>query len=353
LGFSRWQRHRRLVAGGGVILLFVLSALLADFLAPYPPEAQDREHFHAPPTPLHFTDQSGARRWRPIVHPTQLADRLEMNYVEDRTQAYPVRFFVAGEPYLLLGLIPCRLRLFGVDEPARLFLLGSDSLGRDVFSRVLYGARISLAIAAASLCLAFPLALVIGSLAGYYGGAVDFVCMRIVELFLALPAFYLIIALRSALPLNLTSSHVVLAIVVMLGFFGWASLARLVRGAVLSLREREFVLAAVALGASDLRIIARHIAPQFAGIVFVQAALAAPGYMLAEVTLSYLGLGIHEPTASWGGMLSGQGVQSMVTFWWTLAPGAAILVVSLGFHLLAEGLREIVDPRFRSADWAN
>lgn len=344
----------RLFAGIAVLSVFIIGALFADFLAPYDPAAQDRERFHAPPTGIHFVDERGEWRWRPVVYRSELVDGARRIYREDRARAFPLEFFVAGEPYRFLGLLECRVRLFGVEAPARIFLLGSDGLGRDVFSRLLHGARVSLSIAAASLLISFPLALVVGSLAGYYSGPVDFLLMRLVELFLALPAFYLIIALRSALPLDLAPGWGVVAIIAVITLFGWASLARVVRGIVLSLRERDYIVAAHSIGATDARIIGRHILPQLSGLVLVQAALAAPGYILAEVTLSYLGLGIQEPVPSWGNMLSAGGsVTALVGHWWLLAPGAALLCVSLGFQLLAEGLRSRLDPRARAIGWVN
>lgn len=322
----------------------IVCATLADFLAPYDPAEQHRELYFAPPAKLHIAAAEG--RWRPFVYALQLADRERMQYAEDSARAYPLRFFVRGAPYRLFGFIPCRIHLFGVDEPARIFVLGSDGLGRDVFSRIVHGARLSLTIAGVALLISIPLALLIGCLSGFYGGWFDFACMRVMELFLALPALYLIIALRSALPLGLAPEKVFLAMVAVIALFGWANLARIVRGAALSLREREFVQAAVALGASDARIIFRHLLPNLTGLILTQAALAAPGYILAEVTLSYLGLGVPEPLPSWGSMLASVGgVEQLGTFWWNLAPGAAIFLTSLAFYLLAEGLRERSDPR--------
>ncbi|MCW5968807.1 MAG: ABC transporter permease [Blastocatellales bacterium] len=345
---------RRLRFGVFVLGAFALAALAADFLAPYDPAMQDREHFHAPPATLYWMDQKGGWSWRPYIYRSRLEDRIEMIYREDRTQAFSLKFFVAREEYRLLGVLPCRVKLFGVDAPARIFLFGSDGLGRDVLSRLLYGARVSLSIAAAALLISFPLAIGIGSLAGYYGGAVDFVCMRAVELFLALPAFYLIIALSSALPRDVAPEARAASIMAMIALFGWASLARIVRGMVLGLRERDFVASARAAGCTDWRILRRHVWPQIAGLMLVQAALAAPGFMLAEVTLSYLGLGVQEPLPSWGGMLAtGQNVLALTGFWWTLAPGAAILFVCFGFHMLADGLREALDPRAASLDWGD
>ncbi|MEP7269930.1 MAG: ABC transporter permease [Acidobacteriota bacterium] len=337
--------NRKLKAGIAVALLVLVLAILADFIAPYSIDDQDRDHFLAPPTRPHFVAEDGA--WHsPFVYGSTLSDPTQMIYVEERSIRQPVRFFVEGERYRLFGVFPSTLHLFGVDAPGRIFLLGSDGLGRDVFSRLLVGTRLSLFIAVAALIISIPMALALGCLAGYFGGKTDFVCMRLIELFLALPALYLVIALRSALPLNIPAEHVALALVFVLSLFGWAGLARIVRGMVLSLRQRDYIVAAVAMGASDWRIVRRHLLPQLIGFILIQAAISAPGFMLAEVTLSYLGLGIQEPAASWGSMLSAaHNVEQMLSFWWNLAPAAAILVVSLTCQLLAEGLRQWSDPR--------
>ena len=319
----RWKLNRRLQWGAALLAFLITGAVLSDFFAPYGYAEVDKERNNAPPSRLHWVDAQGGWHWRPHIYEIHLADRVQMIYSEDQSQSYSIRFFVKGETYHLFGLFPCRVRLFGVEAPGKIFILGTDGLGRDVFSRLLAGARLSLAVAGAALLVSLPFALLIGSLAGYYGGKVDFIIMRLVELFMALPSLYLVIAL-----------------------FGWAGLARMVRGMVVSLRQREFVVAAAALGASDWRIIGRHILPQLIGLALIQAAVAAPGYILAEVTLSYLGLGVQEPMASWGTMLAAaQSVQTLISFWWNLAPVGAILLASLAFHLVAEGLRDVADPR--------
>lgn len=343
---TRFRTNRQVKLGLLLIIFLVAATALSDFLSPYPPSDQDREHFFARPTRLHFVRSDGTWSLRPVVYSTRLTDRAQMRYEEDRSQSFPVRLFVRSGEYRLLGFVPCGVRLFGVDEPAKVFLLGTDGLGRDVFSRLAAGARLSLLVAGGALVLAFPLAVFIGCLSGFYGGWIDFLSMRLVEVFLALPALYLVIALRSALPLSMPAEQVSVALVALLALFGWASLARIVRGMVLSLRNREFVVAARSLGASDWRIITRHLLPQLAGFVLVQAAISAPAFMLAEVTLSYLGLGIQEPSASWGSMLaSSRDIQTLVSYWWNLAPAVAILFVSLTCQILAEGFRKWADPR--------
>jgi peptide/nickel transport system permease protein len=310
----------RLAFGGGVIALLVFCAIFAEFLSPYPPLVQHRDFPLARPTGLRGTDLNGG--------------------------AHPVRFLVDGEQYLFFGYFPCRTHLFAAQEPGRIFLLGTDALGRDVLSRLLYGARLSLTIAVVALLISIPLALFIGSAAGYYGGATDFLLMRLIELFLALPGIYLVIALRSILPLTLPPEMVFWAMVSVVALFGWAYLARIVRGKTLELREREFITSARASGAGDWRIFFRHLLPNLSGLVLVQAALAVPGYLLAEVTLSYLGLGVPEPLPSWGNMLSATpNIQTLATYWWNLTPLVAVFATSLSFHMLAEGLRLRFDAR--------
>ncbi len=348
--YARPRRDRRIVAGMILLILLSLSAVFAGFIAPYSPTIQKREFFFAPPTTWHFFDGNGTFHPLPFVYRYKLLDLERLLYGEDTTKPYPIHLFLRGEKYLLFGFIPCEIHLLGAEEPGLLFLFGSDSLGRDVFSRLVYGSRVSLSIAAVALLISFPLGLFIGSLSGFYGGVVDFVLMRVVEVFLALPALYLVIALRSTLPLSVPPDKVFLCMVAVIALFGWAELARISRGMVLSLRQRGFVTAAVVLGASDTRIIVRHLVPHLSGFVLVQAALSVPSYILAEVTLSYLGLGIQEPLPSWGNMLAlaTQDLQLLTTFWWNLAPGIAVFMAVMAFNFLAEGLRDLLDPKMRT-----
>ena len=333
-----------------LLVLLVASAACADFLAPYPPDDQQRDYPFAPPSQIHFKDAQGHWQWPPRVFPLKPIDEQSRLYTQDPSQSFPLKFWSRGASYRWLGIFPTDVHLLSVDDPARLFVLGSDGLGRDVWARVLYGARLSLLIAAAALLLVLPLALIVGGVAGFYGGWADFLLMRLAELFLALPALYLVIALRSALPLSLEPEQVFGALVLVIGLLGWAHLARLARALVLSLRRREFVAAALAMGATDGWVMRRHILPQLAGFTLTQAALAAPGYILAEVTLSYLGLGVPEPLPSWGNMLAGaQNVQTLSNYWWNLAPAVAVFLTSLTFYLLAEGLKDLFDPRAAEA----
>jgi peptide/nickel transport system permease protein len=275
------------------------AVLLAGFLAPYPFAEQHREFPYAPPTRIHF-------RPRPFAG------------------SYPVQFFVRG-------------RLFGVQEPGVLFLLGTDGYGRDVFSRLLYGGQVSLVTGLAAAFLSLALGWIAGTVSGFYGGWPDRVLMRSGELFLALPWLYLLLAMRALLPLHITTVQAFLLLIAVIGAIGWVRPARLVRGVVLSGKERPFVLAARGFGASDVYLMRRHILPLTAGVILTQATVLIPQYILAEVTLSFLGLGVGEPVPSWGNMLvEAKQYYTLVSHPWMLAPGLAAIPVLLAYLVLAD-----------------
>ena len=311
-----------------------LAALAAPFLSPYDPTEQNRTLPYAPPTRVHVIDGDGRLHWRPFVY--RMARRGDgEGYEEDRRRSYPVLFLARDVDFAGAA----RVHLFGVEEPARIFLLGSDGFGRDQLSRLLHGARISLFAGLMATALSLGLGWLLGITAGYYGRWVDSILMRSAELFLALPWLYLLFAVRAVLPLRVSSAQAFLLLVLLIGLVDWARPARLFRGLVLSARERSYVLAARGFGASDLYLIRRHIAPQTRGLLLTQAALVAPQYVLAEVTLSFLGLGVSEPTPSWGNMLAAlQQYHVLVSYWWMWVPGLALLAVSLAYYALSEAL---------------
>jgi peptide/nickel transport system permease protein len=344
-----WRQFRKSplgVAGGALLLLFYAIALFAPFLAPYAQDTMDRERFYHPPQRIHVLDAAGRFR-APFVYATTPAEASGFAFREDPAHIQPLRFFVRGEPYRLFGFLPANLHLFGLDPPAHVFLLGADPFGRDVLSRLLFGAQISLTVGLVGIAISFTLGLLLGGISGYFGGWVDNVVMRGTELLLSIPGLYLIIALRAVFPVNLPSQQVYLAIVAILAFIGWAGLARVIRGMVLSLRRQEFVAAAEALGVPRLRIIARHILPNTMSFVIVAATLSIPGYILGEVFLSFLGVGVQEPAASWGNMLNqARTLRVLTSFPWLLwAPGTAIFLTVMAFNFFGDGLRDALDPR--------
>lgn len=406
---------RRPVGLGALLVLGLLyfAAIFAGFLAPYAMNEQSLTQTYHPPTKVFWQD-GGLR-----VQAYQLADPSTAEYQPVSGQSYPLRFFVKGFEYKLLGILPMRTHLFGIDaqtsdsdaqtvdadaqatdtdaltlnagtqpqaaaqvadadlqaadaaeptdavEPTgaaaqidnmpapvqpRIYLLGSDSTGRDVFSRLLYGSRVSLTIGIIGISITMLLGFLVGGLSGYFGGRFDFFAMRGVEFLMAIPGLYLLLALRSALApyfVELGSDKMFLLIIVILSLVGWAGAARILRGLSLALSRQQFVLAAESMGQSPLKILFRHILPNLSSYLLVAATLSIPGYILGEAALSFLGLGIQEPATSWGLMLSqAQDIKVFyLNFWWLLSPGAAILVTVMAFNILGDNLREIISPK--------
>ncbi|MEX2542601.1 MAG: ABC transporter permease [Trueperaceae bacterium] len=366
--WEQFRKHKAALIGGGVLVVMYLLAIFAGFIAPYGINEYRRSPvtaFH-PPSTIYWTDPDTGRLTRPYIYLT-VSERHPVTrqrvYVEDTDQRFPIQFLVRRPQasYKILGLFESDLHLFGVEEPARLFLWGANSLGKDVFSRVLYGGQVSLTIGLLAVWVSLLLGLLLGGLAGYYGGWVDDFIMRLVEVFAAIPDLFLLVVLASllrdprnplaqAFGLQMTSAQTFLMIVVVLGFVGWGSLARVIRGLVLSIREMDYASAAKALGASETRILWRHLLPATASYVIVSLTLSIPGFILAEVGLSFLGLGPSEvDTASWGLMLrdaTARGI-SIQFVPWLLIPGIPIFLAVLTWNLLGDGLRDAFDPKKR------
>ncbi|MFZ0635371.1 MAG: ABC transporter permease [Candidatus Acidiferrales bacterium] len=337
-------RRRKLI--GWLVFLGVLhlAVICAGFISPYAPTDQDREHPYVPPMKIHFVDAQGTIHARPFVYDIRFrASSFDANpYEEDTARTVPLRFFTRGAQYRFFGVVPSHWHLFGAAAGgSRVYLLGSDGYGRDLLSRILYGAQISLLAGALAAALALSIGLGIGAAAGYYGGWRDEVLMRLAELFLALPWLYLLFALRAFLPLTVSPLQAFLLVVVVIGAVGWARPARLVRGLALSARERDFVRASRGFGATDAHILRRHILPQTSSVVLTQAAILVPQYVLAEVTLSFLGLGVPEPVPSWGNLLANlQQYSVLVSYWWMYLPALAMVPFFLGYLALANSLQE-------------
>jgi peptide/nickel transport system permease protein len=312
-----------------------LAILFAGFIAPYDPTAQNRELSYAPPSRIHFVDSFGFHL-RPFIY----AAVVDLDsYREDLSRKFPVRLLVRGDPYIALGIFKSNLHLFGADHPARFLLFGADGYGRDEFSRLLYGGQLSLAAGLLATLIALATATIIGTVSGYYGKWIDESLMGSAELFLSLPWFYFLVGVRAFLPLHLSPTGTFLLLISVIGTIGWARPARLVRGVVLSARNRNYVLAARGFGGSDFYLLQRHVLPETFGVLLTQAALLVPQYVAAEATLSFFGLGISEPSPSWGNMLSTlQQYNVLVSYLWLLAPACALVVTSVMYWLLADAI---------------
>jgi peptide/nickel transport system permease protein len=334
---------RKLGVAASLLALIHLIAIFAGFLAPYNYDTQHRDQPYAPPSRVLWHDRDSRFSLRPYIYKVGNAEGGE--YQEDRSEKVPIHFFVKGDEYRLLGLIRCHRHFFGVAAPANLFLLGSDGFGRDQFSRLLYGGQVSLFSGLIAALLALAVGLIIGGVSGFYGGIIDDLIMAFAELSIVLPWLYLLIAVRAFLPLQINPATAFLLVIAVIGIVGWGRPARLVRGLVMSAKERNFVLAAQGFGASDLYLLRRHILPQVFGVVFTQAALLVPQFILAEVTLSFLGLGVGEPFPSWGNMLAGaQQYHVLTTYWWMLIPAALPIPLFAVYHTLADALDERLRP---------
>ena len=338
-GFTRRRTDRVAFFGWLVIGLFVLCAVFAGFLAPYDHSAQSRFEPSAPTTTVHFSGLT------PIIHSRRVEDPLRRTYTEDTSVAFPVGFFVRGYSYKLLGIGETDVHLFGVRSTSsiapRINLLGTDQLGRDRFSRLLYALRFSLIVALIGVFVACLVGISIGGVSGYAGRFVDTFLMGATNAMLALPTLILILGVRAAFPLELPMTRAALLLLLIFGLTGWAEMARLTRGLVLSLRQREFVVAAVALGVSPTRVLFRHILPNILPSLRTRAFLLLPTFLLAEVALSYLGVGLQEPEPSLGNMLTAASDLDQLRSqpFSVLSPALAVLLFTLGVRLIGRSDR--------------
>ncbi|HIS37071.1 TPA: ABC transporter permease [Candidatus Scatousia excrementigallinarum] len=331
-----------------VLGLIYLALFLADFIAPYTKDFSDRRMAYVPPSKIFVIDENG-KFSKPYTYNYVRnfdSENLRITYDLDRSRKHYIKFFSKGQPYKFLGLIPMKRHLITTDRDGRLFLLGTDINGRDVFSRLLFGGRISMTIGFLALFVLFPIGLLYGGIAGYFGGITDTLMMRFAEAVMSIPSFYLLIILASILPSGMTSIQRFMLIVIILALIGWAGFARVVRGMVLSIKNQEFVQAAKSIGASRLRIIVKHILPQTASFVIVAMTLSVPSYILSESGLSFLGLGIQQPDASWGNMLKeAQEYTNIIYRPWLLTPGFLIFIAALAFNLIGDTIRDVLDPK--------
>ncbi len=340
----KFRRHHLAMIGMVGVALLYLMAVFNAFLSPYAPEHRTQYPFAAP-NGLHLFRDG---RLDPYVYGLTLkADPATMSrtIVQDREQTFDVNFLARGPEYNLFGLIPTNIRLMQVEEGGVLIPFGTDSLGRDIFSRALNGATISLSVGLVGVAISFFLGAIIGGFSGYYGGPFDNLVQRVIEFLIAIPTIPLWLALSAAIPVGWSALQVYFVISLILSVQGWTGMARVVRGKLIQLREEDFVLDAQLAGASDWRIVVRHMLPAFASYLIVNLTLAIPFMILGETALSFLGLGLRPPIVSWGVLLQeGQNVQAILLYPWLLIPGLFVVVTVLAFSFFGDGLRDAADP---------
>ncbi|MDZ4720451.1 MAG: ABC transporter permease [Roseiflexaceae bacterium] len=349
----KFRKHKVALISVFVLAGFYFAALFCEFVAPYDPEAFFTRYTLAPPTRIHFFDASGALRGPFVYGVTRTRDPVTLRpmFVEDPNVIEPIQFFVTGTPYKVWGIFDSNIHLFGIkaaQADQAFFILGADRLGRDLFSRIVYGSRISLSLGLVGVLLSLVFGIVLGGVSGYYGGLADNIIQRVIEFIRSIPAIPLWMALSAALPPDWPVVWTYFGITVILSLIGWTGLARVVRGRFLSLREEDFVLAARLVGSSEMRIILRHMVPSFLSYIIASLTLAIPGMILAETGLSFIGLGLRAPAISWGVLLQeAQNLRSVALAPWVLLPGAAVVLSILCFNFLGDGLRDAADPYSR------
>jgi peptide/nickel transport system permease protein len=347
LMWFKFRRHRLAIIGGSILAILYLMAIFADFLSPYTPDQTFTKYPFHKPMPIQIIDSEGKLQ-RPFIYGTvskRDAITLELIHTLDKNVRYPIGFFAHGEPYKFLGLIETDLHLFSVAKPGVIFLFGTDDIGRDLFSRILYAARLSLSIGLVGVSLSFLIGMTLGGISGYFGGVVDTIVQRVIEFLITIPTIPLWLALSAALPRDWSVVRIYFGIVLILSLVGWGGLARVVRGKILELREQDYVLAARVAGVSDGTIIRVHMIPNFASYLIVHITLAIPDMILAETALSFLGLGLRSPAISWGVLLQkAQNIHSVAIYWWTIIPALFVVIAVLAFNFLGDGLRDAADP---------
>jgi peptide/nickel transport system permease protein len=350
----RFRKHKLAILGTSVVAVFYVVAIFCEFLSPYDPNAFERRFTFVPPQSIHIVHEGSLHR--PFIYGlarTRDPQTYIITYEPDTSVIHPIRFFVEGDRYKFWGLFETNIHFFGLDSQAdtdglRIHLLGTDRLGRDMLSRILYGSRVSLSIGLIGVFLSFVIGILMGGISGYFGGVPDLIIQRIIEFLRSIPTIPLWMGLSAALPREWSSMQRYFAIVVLLSLIGWTGLARVVRGRFLAVREEDFVMAARLLNASEMRIILRHMLPSFFSYIIASLTLAIPGMILGETSLSFLGLGLRPPTISWGVLLQeAQNLQTVALAPWLLIPAIFVVVAILSFNFMGDGLRDAADPYSR------
>ncbi len=347
----RFRKHKLALVSTVVLIILYTIILFVDFFAPYDPRRTNKAHMYAPPQEVHFVDTEGRFHLRPFTYAikgTMNPDTLRITYEEDTSQIYPIRFFVKGDPYKMWSLFEGDIHMFGAGEEGTIFLLGTEKQGRDVLSRILYGGRISTSIGLLGIAISFLLGIMFGGLSGYYGGLFDLIMQRLIEFVRAMPTLPLWMGLSAALPPRWSIVQVYFGMGIILSLLGWTGLARVVRSKFMSLREEDFVMAAQLAGASELRIVFRHMVPSFASHLIAGLTMSVPSMILGETSLSFIGLGLQPPAISWGVLLKeAQAVRVLAEAPWLLYPAIPIIIVVLSFNFMGDGLRDAADPYSR------
>ena len=340
------SKHKAANAAVVIVVMLYLGSFFAPMIAPYRADERHRGYVYVPPQKIRFYDEQGFSL-RPFVYPLRQEidmETMQRHFIEDPTTRVPIHFFVRGSSYKLLGLFPADIHLFGAED-GKVFLFGTDDLGRDMFSRILFGGQISMSIGLVGVFLSLFLGLLFGGISGYYGGAVDNVIQRVIEVLRSFPTIPLWMALSAALPPDLSPIGVYMGITIILSLIGWTALGRQVRGKVLAIKNEDFVIAARLSGTSEPRIILSHLIPSFMSHIIASLTLAIPSMILAETSLSFLGIGLRPPVVSWGVMLQkAQNVHALMMAPWLLIPGIFVILYVLAFNFLGDGLRDAADP---------
>lgn len=346
LMWYRFRKHRLAVAGMVVVACFYLIAIFAEFLAPFDPELPNARLVYHPPQGIHLFDEKGFNPHGQFFELSRDPDTLKLRYTPKEGANIELEFFARGFEYKMLGLFPTDLHFVGPKDKTQMFyLFGADRLGRDVLSRVVYGARFTLSLGLVGVCMSVVLGIFFGGIAGYYGGRIDWVIMRVVEYIISLPTIPIWLALAAALPKDWPPYLQYLSITVVISLIGWTELARVVRGRFLAMRGEVFVIAAQLDGCSEFRVIFRHMLPSLASHIIAAVTLAVPFMILAETSLSFLGLGLQPPSISWGVLLKeAQNIRSIAQAPWLFVPGACVVLAVLSLNFMGDGLRDAADP---------